>query len=276
MKKQILILLSLVLFLLGSEQVLFSQPKYQETKLSILNKLSAQYADDRIILEFIGSFYEVNENNIWTDLNRTGGVINIDKVYLGIGSTSDVTMKSAFVSFPQISELGNIAVIEKENSIQLVLEYNNLEYLDNISVSENKITFFFYYDVVVTEDGAEGNLSDVDRVPDFLISKLYVKPTRLNVAILYKESTKKKAYALSQKLLRQKIKVEKDLDNPLNIVNITKVPLEDFGRNVIYFRENHYLSAIYISDLLKDVYVMVPFVKPERKKYIDLEILIIE
>lgn len=271
MKKQFLILLSLILILLGSEQIIFGQGVYEETKISIINKLSAKYSEDKVFLELIGDFHNISPDNIQADFKENSGVVVIDRVFLDPNISNGIN--TASIALPQIQEFGIVEFIEKDFKIQLSMQYSNLKFLEAPIITQNKITFFF--EINLNEAGVNDVIS-VEQQPDFVVSKLYVKPDRLNITILHKNSTRKRAYQLSQNLLRQKIKIEKDLENPLNIVNITRVPLKNFGRNVIYFRENHYLSAIYLSDILQDVYVMMPFIHPERKKDIDLEILIIK
>ena len=276
MKKQVLILLTLIFILLGSEQIIFGQTLYKETEISIINKLSANYADDKIFLELIGNYYNINSDDIRINFNKDGGVITIERVFFDPNISNEINRAS--IALPQVQEIGLIEITELGSQIQLAMEYSHLKFLEkSTTISDNKISFVFEIDLAgLSRDAEVSGIFSIDKKPDFVVSKLYAKPDRLNVTILHNDSTKIKAYQLSQKLLQQKIKIEKDLENSLNIVNITKIPLEDFGHNIIYFRENYYLSAIYFSDLLKDVYIMMPFIHPERKKDVDLEILIID
>ena len=263
MKKQILILIALVSVFFGTEQSI-DGAEYEETNISILNQISVSYVENQVVFELVGSFYGLTKNDIRSNFLESVGTIIIDQLYLD-PSISEYEANNVLITLPHIKEVDIVEIVEQDTRVQLTLQYKNVKFLQDLLISPDKIVFYAEISNEITAPQSE-----------FLISKLYVKPDRLNIAILHQKSTKKKAYRLSQKLLKKRKKIERDLENKLNIINITKIPLEGYGRNVIYFRQNQYLSAIYLADMLEDVYVMIPFVNPQKKKDTDLEILIIK
>ena len=253
--------------------------KAQEVTVSTLNKVALKSSKQEVFLDLRGSFKELTEDAILLTQEVDGVVIELKKTLLR--KAKDKKIKN---SVPE--KVSNIELQGDEAKSRIKLVTNQNIEIANISIKKKKVII----GLILTESVSlieEPTASDTVEASEIVvsdniqsgitISKVYKKPEQLNVTILHNRSTKKKAYNLSNVLLKsKKSRIESSLDLKLNVVSITQMPMENYGRNVIYFKADHYLSAIYLSDLLKDVYVIIPFANETKKKEVDVEILIIE
>ena len=264
----------------------------QEVPTSRLDQVILDSSKGEVFLNLRGSFKELTEDAILLVKEADGFVVELQKTFLGKARKKIKKSAEKQVSNIELTELGE----EEISRIKLVTS-QNIE-ISSVVVKKKKVTIGlnFTESVQIIEtppEKEEPNKTETPTASDGVIegdslqtapikgsitvSKVYKKPDRLNITILHNRTTKKKAYNLSNTLLKKKkSRVESALDLRLNVVSITQMPMENYGRNVIYFKKNHYLSAIYLSDLLKDVYVIIPFTRESKKKEVDVEILIID
>ena len=264
----------------------------QEVPTSRLDQVILESSKGEVFLNLRGSFKELTEDAILLVKEADGFVVELQKTLLGKARKKIKKSAEKQVSNIELTELGE----EEISRIKLVTS-QNVE-ISSVVVKKKKVTIGlnFTESVQIIEtppEKEEPNKTETPTASDGVIegdslqtapikgsitvSKVYKKPDRLNITILHNRTTKKKAYNLSNTLLKKKkSRVESALDLRLNVVSITQMPMENYGRNVIYFKKNHYLSAIYLSDLLKDVYVIIPFTRESKKKEVDVEILIID
>ena len=270
--------------------------KAQEVSTSVLNKVALKSSQKVVFLDLRGSFKEFTEDAILLTQEADGFVIELQKTLLGKAKNKKIKN-----SVPQ--KVSNIELQGRETISRIKLVTNQNIEISNISIKKRKVIIslnltesaIIETEIIETPDSTQtfattkgSATSDAalvrgDNIQSgfieggITISKVYKKPERLNVTILHNRSTKRKAYSLSSILLKsKKSRIERSLDLKLNVVSITQMPMENYGRNVIYFKADHYLSAIYLSDLLKEVYVIMPFTSETKKKEVDVEILIIE
>ena len=243
--------------------------KAQEVNVSTLNKVALKSSKQEVFLDLRGSFKGLTEDAILLTQEVDGFIIELQKTLLG--TAKDKKIKN---SVPE--KVSNIELQGEEAISRIKLVTNKNIEISNISIKKKKviISLNFTESILLREKLTESNTTEASEVivndniqSGITVSKLYKKPEQLNITILHNKITKKKAYNLSRILLKnKKIRIESTLDLKLNVVSITQMPMENYGRNVIYFKSNHYLSAIYLSDILKDVYVIMPFAKENIKK----------
>ena len=264
----------------------------QEVPTSRLDKVTLKSSKGKVFLNLRGSFKELTEDAIFLVKESDGFVVELQKTLLG--KARKKIKKSAK---KQVSNIGLTEVGEEEISRIKLVTSQNVE-ISSVVVKKKKVTiglnFTEFVEIIETPPEKEepsktktptasDGVVESDSIQTapirggITVSKVYKKPQRLNIIILHNRATKKKAYNLSSLLLRRKkSRIESSLDLKINVVSITQMPTENYGRNVIYFKNNHYLSAIYLSDLLKDVYVIMPVARESKKKEVDIEILISE
>ena len=264
----------------------------QEVPTSRLDQVTLKSSKGEVFLNLHGSFKELTEDAILLVKEADGFVVELQKTLLGKARKKIKKSAEKQVSNIELTELGE----EEISRIKLVTS-QNVE-ISSVVVKKKKVTiglnFTEFVEIIETPPEKEepsktktptasDGVVESDSIQTapirggITVSKVYKKPQRLNIIILHNRATKKKAYNLSSLLLRRKkSRIESSLDLKINVVSITQMPTENYGRNVIYFKNNHYLSAIYLSDLLKDVYVIMPVARESKKKEVDIEILISE
>ena len=264
----------------------------QEVPTSRLDKVTLKSSKGKVFLNLRGSFKELTEDAIFLVKESDGFVVELQKTLLGKARKKIKKSAKKQVSNIELTEVGE----EEISRIKLVTS-QNVE-ISSVVVKKKKVTiglnFTEFVEIIETPPEKEepsktktptasDGVVESDSIQTapirggITVSKVYKKPQRLNIIILHNRATKKKAYNLSSLLLRRKkSRIESSLDLKINVVSITQMPTENYGRNVIYFKNNHYLSAIYLSDLLKDVYVIMPVARESKKKEVDIEILISE
>ena len=264
----------------------------QEVPTSRLDKVTLKSSKGEVFLNLRGSFKELTEDAIFLVKESDGFVVELQKTLLGKARKKIKKSAKKQVSNIELTEVGE----EEISRIKLVTS-QNVE-ISSVVVKKKKVTiglnFTEFVEIIETPPEKEepsktktptasDGVVESDSIQTapirggITVSKVYKKPQRLNIIILHNRATKKKAYNLSSLLLRRKkSRIESSLDLKINVVSITQMPTENYGRNVIYFKNNHYLSAIYLSDLLKDVYVIMPVARESKKKEVDIEILISE
>ena len=273
----------------------------QEVPTSRLDKVTLKSSKGKVFLNLRGSFKELTEDAIFLVKESDGFVVELQKTLLGKARKKIKKSAKKQVSNIELTEVGE----EEISRIKLVTSQNVEIYSQyqwskqsSVVVKKKKVTiglnFTEFVEIIETPPEKEepsktktptasDGVVESDSIQTapirggITVSKVYKKPQRLNIIILHNRATKKKAYNLSSLLLRRKkSRIESSLDLKINVVSITQMPTENYGRNVIYFKNNHYLSAIYLSDLLKDVYVIMPVARESKKKEVDIEILISE
>ncbi len=268
--------------------------KAQEVPTSTLNKVALNSSKKRVCLDLRGSFKPFTEDAILLIKEADGFVIELQKTFLGKAKNkkikNSIAEKISNIELSEVSlgeevatriklvtsqniEISSVVIKKKKVNINLNLT-ESVEIIETPAITDTAATT----NTAATSSIVENDSIQSNPIGDSItISKVYKKPERLNITILHNRATKKKAYNLSSLLLKnKKSRIERSLDLKLNVVSITQMPMENYGRNVIYFKNDHYLSAIYLSDLLRDVYVIIPFISESKKKEVDVEILIIE
>lgn len=247
----------------------------QEYKISILRDISYQVREDKVILEFSGEFSSIDRSKIQTVVSDEE-----DSFMIIFKETISDSEKGLFEAQPASQN----AITNIEKRTEAVENLENINFFTKVSMNLTELEFSTLrikptaVEVIFTDKISVVEIL-VEPIPkeDIIIKKSFEKPTRMNISILHNNLTRNKAYNLSTLILKYKKKaIEYDLDLEVKIINIVKVPLEDYKRNVLYFEKNYYFSAIYLTQFIKDFYVVMPFAPQFKRSDVDLAFLIIE
>ena len=284
-------------FILGF--VLFASPylrlaSAQEIDVNLLNKVSAQVTSQKIILNLEGFFNNITDADLLVEYQT-----DTDLSIVLRNTIIDTSLPST-IKFPTVSYLIDLSLIDSvveevtpvadfddegnlitQNSTPSVTEqFYNTSFETQLSLKTSEkleiINKEIAPDRVIITLASESVIANP--LPTTItIAKNYFKPDKMSIAILHKKPAKKKAYSLSNFLLKtKKAKIEWDLDLKFNIVNISNTPLNNYKRNVVYFEDNYYLPAVYLTSIFQSPYVMMPFPPQMKRKGTDLMIIIVK